>query len=273
MAFSQGFEQDQPQGQLQVIRHSARINPKTGLPYTKEETIAEEGIGQPINTTQPVPGPEGVPQPKDSGLEPTLVNNQVNAPASTSAPAAQAYAPIQGFDTGKLNNTAYSSGKYTPAVRAFSAGLGSGVNVARNDLGGMVDYAKKNGFANAQAVGDDKIDFGDGNGPIDVIQSNGSIWFQNGQDRFGGSDPGQGAGSAIGGLVGGGKPPISLSPRVGYGPSKYTPNSFWEAASPEMFGRAGQQVPDNPLGQQNSDLLQQLLSRIQLSNKGIGFKG
>lgn len=104
-----------------------------------------------------------------------------------SAPAAPVkYADIQGFDSGKLNDPIYSSAKYDPALRAFSAGLGSGVQVGRNNLQGMADYAKKNGFANAQVVGDDKIDFGDGNGPIDVVQSNGSIWFQNGADRLGG---------------------------------------------------------------------------------------
>lgn len=113
------------------------------------------------------------------------------------------YANIQGFDYGKLSGaTPYDSAeKYSDAVRVFSQGLGSGVQLGRNNLQSMVDYAKSRGFGNAQAVGDDKIDFGDGRGAIDVIQSNGSVWFQNGADRLGGG--GGGAGGAGGSGAGG----------------------------------------------------------------------
>lgn len=106
---------------------------------------------------------------------------------------ADTYAPIAGFDYEKLQGTKPHSSdlKYSDAVRAFSRGLGSGIQVGRNNLGGMVDYARKNGFANAQAVGDDKIDFGDGRGAIDVVTSGGDIWFNNMYDQ-GGGQQGQG---------------------------------------------------------------------------------
>lgn len=114
----------------------------------------------------------------------------VNVPAPPTPPVAQTpttYGSVQGFDTGKINNPGHVNDKYTAALRAFAGGLGSGVQIGRSNLQGMVDYAKRNGFPNAKAVGDDHIDYGDGKGPIDVIQSNGSVWFQNGPDRLGGN--------------------------------------------------------------------------------------
>lgn len=92
---------------------------------------------------------------------------------------ADSYTPIQGFDYEKLRGTGGSPGKYTEAVRTFSRGLASGVPVGRDALGQMVAYARANGFPAANVVGDDKIDFGDGRGPIDVVMSNGQIWFNN----------------------------------------------------------------------------------------------
>jgi hypothetical protein len=116
-------------------------------------------------------------------------------PADGAAAPAPTYAPIQGFDFGKLSGTkAYDSKeKYSDAVRNFSQALGSGVQVGRNNLGGAVDYAHAHGLGGAKAVGDDKIDFGDGAGPIDVVKSDGSIWFQNGPDRLGPAAGAQGA--------------------------------------------------------------------------------
>jgi hypothetical protein len=119
--------------------------------------------------------------------------------------SAPTYAPIQGFDFDKLSGAKpYDSAeKYSDAVRAFSQGLGGGVKIGRNDLGGMIDYLRGAGFGNATAVGDDKIDFGDGKGAIDVINSKGEVWFQNGADRF--ADPATAAPGAAGpGAVPGG---------------------------------------------------------------------
>ena len=89
------------------------------------------------------------------------------------------YAQVPGFDLGKLNNPKHQNDKYTPAVRAFSQGLGAGVTVARGQLDPMVKHLQSNGFQQAKAVGDDKIDFGDGRGAIDVVTSKGELWFNN----------------------------------------------------------------------------------------------
>lgn len=122
------------------------------------------------------------------------------------------FVPIQGFDFDKLSGKKPydSADKYSDAVRAFSQMMGAGVVPSRNNLGASVDWLRANGFGGAKAVGDDKIDFGDGAGPIDIITSDGQIWFQNGADRFaggsgagGGTGAGGGAGAGAGGAGGG----------------------------------------------------------------------
>jgi Predicted membrane protein len=105
-------------------------------------------------------------------------------PAEPPAPAEQHYGNIQGFDFGKLADPNYHSDKYTDSVRKFSQYLGSGGAIGRGNFDPVTAWLHANGFKDAHAVGDDKIDFGDGNGPIDVINSKGEVWFQNGADRF-----------------------------------------------------------------------------------------
>lgn len=96
----------------------------------------------------------------------------------TDAAAAPTYANIAGFDPAKIQ-AGVQDGKYSPAFYDFSGFVGGGGNVSRGNLGDAISYAQQHGFPNAQAVGDDKIDYGDGRGPIDVITSNGSLWFAN----------------------------------------------------------------------------------------------
>jgi hypothetical protein len=121
--------------------------------------------------------------PIQNNIAPTTPPN-TNAPGSFTP---ESYAPIQGFDFDKITGTKQfdSADKYSDALRAFSRGLGSGgVQISKNNLDPMIQWLKDNGFGSASAVGDDKIDFGDGQGPIDVLTSGGDIWFQNGLDRF-----------------------------------------------------------------------------------------
>jgi len=126
-------------------------------------------------------------RPKKSGaLGPGATAAKAPEPAARPAAATAAdtapagFAPIQGFDFGKLTNLSYQSPKYSPAVRAFSEALFAlkpDAASSRDNLGSIVDYVKQRGFPNAAAVGDDKIDFGDGVGPIDVITSSQQWWF------------------------------------------------------------------------------------------------
>ena len=41
----------------------------------------------------------------------------------------------------------------------------------------IVDYVKQNGYANATVTGKDSIDFGDGNGAVDVLTGDGTWWW------------------------------------------------------------------------------------------------
>ncbi len=90
---------------------------------------------------------------------------------------------LLGFDRDKLfspDSGSAAGSKYTPAAKAFAQGLKQDVGLSRGGLGNMTAYLKANGFPNAKEVGDDKIDFGDGQGPIDVIRGgDNQIVFQN----------------------------------------------------------------------------------------------
>lgn len=190
--------------------------PDTGVP-TPPAISDNTGIngGSPdTGVVQATPDPQiNTPaMPPTGTTNPTVYDNP--APGATTIPTIPApptgggYTGIQGFDYAKLSNPNYVDAKYSAALRTFSQGLASGVQLSRGNLGGMVTYAQQHGNPTAQAVGDDKIDFGDGQGPIDVIQSNGSIWFQNGADRLGGGisatpTPGVSGTQAIGATTGG----------------------------------------------------------------------
>jgi hypothetical protein len=118
------------------------------------------------------------------------------------------YGNVPGFDTGKLQDSTHTNDKYIPSVRTLSQFVGSGGQVARGHLDGLVAYAKAHGFANAQAVGDDKVDFGDGHGPIDVVRSDGALQFL---------EPWLDGGGAPGAPGAGGATPLSMSSALAIG--------------------------------------------------------
>jgi hypothetical protein len=122
------------------------------------------------------------------------------------APAPKKYAAIQGFDLGKIDGSKpFDSGsKYSDSLRGFSNFLGEGGHVGRGEMSDLEKWWSAQGHQGGHAVGDDKFDFGDGQGPIDIINSKGDIWFQNGDDRFGG-----------GGGAGGGEFPPMPFPQGG----------------------------------------------------------
>lgn len=82
--------------------------------------------------------------------------------------AATTYQPIPGFDMAKMNNLAHVTTKYTFARTVQDMGL---LGAPKSEhLQAIVDAMNAKG-ANARVTGQDKIDFGDGYGPIDVIFS------------------------------------------------------------------------------------------------------
>jgi hypothetical protein len=183
-------------------------------------TIAgQKPLGMPGSPSNPNTGIGGTPDTGLLGGAPAPVEPGPAAPTySAGANAGKNSGMILGYDTGKLNDTGYTSGKYNAAVRAFSGGLKQDVGVSRGGLDNMVNYVKANGFPNAKTVGNDKIDFGDGAGPIDVIRSDGQIVFQDprggggtGTSPVGGSSVTPSAGGGVGfsgGGVGGLNVPV-----------------------------------------------------------------
>lgn len=136
---------------------------------------------------------EGLQQaPSLGGVEaPTLAGPPAGGPVEvggytggqTMAPQPTNNRPVLlGFDADKLldpSSGSVAGSKYTDAAKTFYKGLQENVGVSRGGLNNMAAFAQQNGFPNAKVIGDDKIDFGDGNGPVDVIRGDGQIVFQN----------------------------------------------------------------------------------------------
>lgn len=86
--------------------------------------------------------------------------------------------------------------------QSASTGFVGGGQQYRGNLQPLVDqYNAKNG-AQAKAVGIDKIDFGDGRGPVDVLTGDGRFWYD--EDGPGGRAPGSGGAATGGGGAPGG---------------------------------------------------------------------
>lgn len=153
----------------------------------------------------------------DGGLQPLGGGPLVDAPKASSTPERDSVGQaidkargfLVGFDTNKLNDPNKlpgESGKYTPAAKAFSK-IAQTIGVGRGQLDQAVGEAQRMGFPNARVIGDDKIDFGDGNGPIDVVRSDGQIVFQNttGNPQYEAAYAAKNGGSGGGGGGGGGE--------------------------------------------------------------------
>jgi hypothetical protein len=98
-------------------------------------------------------------------------------PAADPAPA-KTYHAMEGFDSTKLNNPLHTTPKYVFARATQDLGLPTGDRPAMSDaLPRIVDHVKQNGYPNARVTSDDKIDFGDGYGDIDVLTSWGTWWW------------------------------------------------------------------------------------------------
>lgn len=103
-------------------------------------------------------------------------------PASTvktaDAPATpKVYQPMLGFDYVKLNTPSHTTPKYVFARATQDIGFAFDRASRSAGLQQIADYAKTNGYPNTTVVGDDKLNFGDGMGDIDVLTSDGQWWW------------------------------------------------------------------------------------------------
>lgn len=87
------------------------------------------------------------------------------------------YQGMIGFDYAKLNNPNHGTAKYVFARATQDLEFPWDRPSRSEGLQRIADYAKERGYANSVVIGDDKIDFGDGFGPIDVLTGDGQWWW------------------------------------------------------------------------------------------------
>jgi hypothetical protein len=98
------------------------------------------------------------------------------APRSLSAQP-RTYQPMMGFDYTKLNDPSHTTPKYVFARATQDVNLAWDRASRSGGLQQIVDAVKQNGYPDAKVTGKDSIDFGDGNGDIDVLTSEGAWWW------------------------------------------------------------------------------------------------
>jgi hypothetical protein len=190
-------------------------NPGTGLDST--------GMG--MSEMAPLVGSPGLPAPPrpDAPSDSSFLPGDVYSPQTPPAPDAPSAARTQ--PTGRALEDQWMNFANTDLGQVGQVGVAggnaqdnAGAAAARNNLGGTVDAYNTKYGASAKAVGEDKIDFGDGRGPVDVIAGGGdkSQWWYGSPSETNGTGPGCGAGGGGGtGGGGGGGGPIA-SPTGGW---------------------------------------------------------
>lgn len=180
----------------------AHFNPLNPNPESHFNTAAA-----PTNTPPPTPPPQpgGATPPPASTLPPAHSTN-TKAPDGT-------FRVVNGWDPTKLNDTTHNTAKYEFMRAVQNAGAVGGGLGERGDRASMsadlpriVQDLQYVGFPSAKLVGDDSIDFGDGNGPIDVLTGNGEWWWSGNQSQPAGPAAGAGGPGAASGAPGGGIP-------------------------------------------------------------------
>lgn len=159
------------------------------------------------------------------------------------------YNPMPGWDTGKLQDLEHQNAKYDFARAVQTLGIPS--QQARGNLEVYVDWLQARGYPDARVTSDDKIDFGDGYGPVDVVDRHGNwIWLPDSAQGGGQPPPTPTVPSPtiVSGVPGGTTASITPSgagaqgPRLDYG---YAPPGDAGVFDPTLL----QQVSDDPLSQ------------------------
>jgi hypothetical protein len=97
--------------------------------------------------------------------------------ARTLSAEPRTYQPMLGFDYTKLNDPGHTTPKYVFARATQNVNLAWNRASRSDGLQQIVDVVKQNGYPDAKVTGKDSIDFGDGNGDIDVLTSDGQWWW------------------------------------------------------------------------------------------------
>lgn len=87
------------------------------------------------------------------------------------------YQGMLGFDYVKLNTPSHTTAKYVFARATQDLDFAWDRPSRSAGLQRIADYAKERGYPDAKVIGDDKIDFGDGFGDVDVLTGDGQWWW------------------------------------------------------------------------------------------------
>lgn len=190
-----------------------------GVPYSPVSTAptVAQTTGQPAAPFTNTSDPTQAQAELDAYIK---QQNAINNPAPTPQPTGRAledqWMDFANTVLGQKGQVGVPGGNAQPNALAASS---------RFNLQPIVDQYNQKYGAHAKAVGEDKIDFGDGRGPVDVIAGGGanSQWWYGSPTETNGTGPGSGAGSGLpnGGLLAGNKPG---GPGGSGGYSPITPN-------------------------------------------------
>lgn len=101
-----------------------------------------------------------------------------SAVKTADAPATpKVYQGMLGFDYVKLNTPSHTTPKYVFARATQDISFPFDRASRSAGLQQIADYAKQNGYPSTTVVGDDKLDFGDGFGAVDVLTGDGQWWW------------------------------------------------------------------------------------------------
>lgn len=87
------------------------------------------------------------------------------------------YQPMLGFDYTKLNTPSHTTPKYVFARATQDLSFAWDRPSRSAGLERIAEYARANGYPNTTVIGDDKLNFGDGHGEIDVLTGDGQWWW------------------------------------------------------------------------------------------------
>lgn len=112
-----------------------------------------------------------------NGATPNPQTGGVTGTTNPQAPQRTAYDPMLGWDVTKLNGDAgsgkYQFGRWLQGSSYYNGGSGAS---SRGNMQSLVDAYNQATGSHARATGEDAVDFGDGNGAIDIINGENNRW-------------------------------------------------------------------------------------------------
>jgi len=136
------------------------------IPDVPQAPTPEALPPSPAPPAAPPQAPAAPPPPPPNPAANYSVGGTGTTPANPYHEAGRTYQQYAGWDTGKLNDPNHQTTKYNFMRTVQQLGIPAN---SPGVLNAVADYMRNHGYPGTQVVGRDKIDFGDGFGPIDVV--------------------------------------------------------------------------------------------------------